>query len=132
VAKPSPVAQLVSPVFNKNLTAGERSADVQRLQVLLSQDKEVYPEGIVSGYYGPKTVEAARRFQAKYGLPQVGVVGPATRAKLQEVFGKGGIPIPAPAPAPAPTPAPASSSEEDAIRAQIKAIEEQLKKLKGQ
>ncbi|SRR3989338_5120846 len=87
VAQPSPVAQLVSPVFNSDLQLGSRGDDVKRLQELLAQDKEIYPDGLATGYFGALTSAAVKKFQAKNGLPQVGRVGPATRAKLNEVFG---------------------------------------------
>lgn len=87
VAKPSAVAQVVSPVFNSDLEIGSRSDDVKKLQELLAQDKEIYPEGLATGYFGPATSRAVKKFQAKYGLSQVGRVGPQTRAKLNEVFG---------------------------------------------
>lgn len=92
VAQPSPVAQLVSPVFNKDLARGAKSDDVRRLQELLASDKNIYPEGLATGFFGPATLNAVKRFQAKYGLPQVGRVGPQTRAKLQEVFA-GAVPV---------------------------------------
>lgn len=87
VAQPSAVAQVASPVFNKDLALGNRSDDVKRLQQLLGTDKDIYPEGQASGFYGALTQKAVRAFQKKYGLPQVGNVGPATRAKLASVFG---------------------------------------------
>lgn len=93
VAKPSPVAQLVSPVFNKDLQRGDTSDDVKRIQQLLLQDKSIYPEGLATGFFGPATERAVKRFQAKHGLSQVGRVGPQTRAKIQEVFA---APVPAP------------------------------------
>ena len=86
VANPSPVAQLVSPVFNKDLVKGVKNDDVKRLQQLLAQDKSIYPEGLATGLFGPATERAIKKFQKKYGLPQVGRVGPATRKKLEEVF----------------------------------------------
>jgi len=85
VASPSSVARSVSPVFNKNLTRGSKGDDVRNLQKLLAQDKTVYPEGIVSGVFGPMTEKAVKKFQAKYSLPQVGTVGPATRSILNVV-----------------------------------------------
>ncbi|MFZ2303715.1 MAG: peptidoglycan-binding domain-containing protein [Minisyncoccia bacterium] len=82
-----------SAVFSKNLSKGMSSADVRRLQVLLASNKDVYPEGIVNGHYGPLTKKAVGRFQIKYGVVSsakargYGNVGPMTRAKLQMVFG---------------------------------------------
>lgn len=86
VAKPSAVAQVVSPVFNKTLSPGNRSQDVRRLQELLKLDKTVYPAGEVTGYYGPATAKAVKAFQKKYGIAQTGTLGPATRTKIQQVF----------------------------------------------
>lgn len=86
VAKPSPIAQVVSPVFNKDLEFGRRDDDVRRLQELLTKDSDVYPEGLVTGYFGPLTQKAVRNFQKAHDLPQAGRVGPLTRAKLREVF----------------------------------------------
>ncbi|MEK7569032.1 MAG: peptidoglycan-binding domain-containing protein [Patescibacteria group bacterium] len=83
-----------SAVFSKNLFMGMSSADVRRLQTLLASDKEIYPEGIVSGLYGPLTKKAVGKFQIKYGVvlssksKGYGNVGPMTRAKLLVVFGK--------------------------------------------
>ena len=85
VASPSSVARSVSPVFNKNLTRGSKGEDVKNLQKLLAQDKTIYPEGIVSGVFGPMTEKAVKKFQTKYSLPQVGTVGPATRSILNLV-----------------------------------------------
>lgn len=92
VATPSPVAAAVSPVFNSSLYKGITNSDVKRLQQLLSTDKDVYPEGNTSGYFGALTEKAVQRFQEKYGLAKsgdsgYGFVGPKTRVKLNEVFG---------------------------------------------
>jgi len=83
----APTVMSASAMFEVDLDPGEDSSDVQRLQELLAQDSSIYPEGIVSGYYGSLTAKAVRAFQAKYGISTVGRVGPQTRAKLQEVFG---------------------------------------------
>jgi peptidoglycan hydrolase-like protein with peptidoglycan-binding domain len=78
--------------FSVNLGFGMTSSDVYRLQQLLATDSEIYPEGIVSGYFGHKTREAVERFQLKHGVVSsnnevgYGFVGPKTRAKLGEVF----------------------------------------------
>ena len=86
----------ISPIFERDLEYGESSEEVRRLQKLLASDKEIYPEGRVTGYFGPLTLKAVQRFQCKYGIvcegssqtTGFGRVGPKTREKLQEVFGK--------------------------------------------
>lgn len=122
VAKPSAVALAVSPVFSSDLAFGNRSDDVRRLQEILKQDSSIYPEGIVSGYFGPATREAVRKFQKKYGISTVGRVGPATRAKLQEVFGRQ-VATAAPT---APVPSSATASIISTIREQLKALQVKL------
>ena len=84
---PAPVASAMGR-FVKLLIRGTENSDVSMLQELLKADPALYPEGIVSGYFGPATERAVKRFQAKYGISQVGYTGPATRAKLNEVFGR--------------------------------------------
>ena len=108
VAQPSPVAMAVSPVFNSDLQKGARNDDVRRLQELLSKDSSIYPDGSTTGFYGALTEKAVKKFQAKYGLPQVGRVGPATRAKLQEVFG--GVSVPTPVAPSVASPSPVATS----------------------
>lgn len=73
--------------FSKNLSLGSKNADVTALQNFLKDDKEIYPEGSVTGYFGPATQRALQRFQVKYGIAKkgeagYGSVGPKTRAKL--------------------------------------------------
>ena len=87
VSAPAPVVSMV-PVLMSELNPGVRNDEVMDLQKLLAQDPTIYPEGTVSGFYGPKTTAAVKKFQARYGLPTVGRVGPATLAKLNEVFGE--------------------------------------------
>lgn len=77
-------------VFTRLLKLGTRHTDVTELQKFLATDKAVYPEGTVSGYFGPATQKAIGRFQIKYGLAKngeagYGQVGPKTREKLNAV-----------------------------------------------
>jgi len=88
VAIPSSVASSISPVFTSTLIRGMSNENVKRLQTLLATDPSIYPEGTVSGFFGPATERAVKAFQTKYGLSPVGQVGPQTRAKLAEIFGK--------------------------------------------
>jgi peptidoglycan hydrolase-like protein with peptidoglycan-binding domain len=87
-------AAAVSAIFTKSLDIGMQNDDVKRLQQLLATDSEIYPEGLVTGYFGRLTQSAVQKFQKKYGVVSendsgYGYVGPKTRAKLQEVFAKG-------------------------------------------
>jgi len=72
--------------FTKNLSKGMKDAEVTTLQQVLKTDSSVYPEGLVTGYFGSLTESAVKKFQAKYGIDQVGTVGPATRAKLNALY----------------------------------------------
>jgi hypothetical protein len=67
-------------VFTRTLTSGVTGDDVRALQERLMQEG-VYT-GPVTGYFGPLTMAAVKAFQAKHGIDQLGIVGPATRAKL--------------------------------------------------
>ena len=124
------VSAVSAGIPSRNLVPGERNDQVKALQQILAQDPEVYPEGIASGYFGPATSKAVKKFQEKYGLPPVGNVGPRTRAKLEEVFGSQ-APAPAPLPipaAPAPVPAAAPSAGNEA---QVKAVQEQIRAIQA-
>ena len=76
--------------FIKRLTVGLRSSDVRQLQEMLLNDG-VYPEGLITGYFGQLTKKAVQQFQEKYGIakqgnPGYGDVGPNTRAKLNQIL----------------------------------------------
>lgn len=128
-AEPAPVSAVSIGIPSRNLAPGERNEQVKALQQLLAGDPEVYPEGIASGYFGPATTRAVKKFQEKYGLPAVGNVGPKTRAKLEEIFGgAAAAPAPAPVSGETPTPAPAPAAGNDA---QIKAVQEQIQAIQA-
>lgn len=61
-------------------------SDVSLLQRMLSQDSGIYPERLITGYYGNLTRNAVKRFQKEYNLAQTGVVDTATKNKLNEIF----------------------------------------------
>ncbi len=73
----------------RELTLGMSGEDVKLLQELLATDPSIYPEGIVSGYFGALTEKAVKRLQEKDGLESVGRVGPKTRARLNELLANG-------------------------------------------
>lgn len=65
----------------------ETNGEVSRLQTILAKDPAIYPEGLVTGFYGPATDRAVKRFQIAKGIVTAessayGLVGPATKAAL--------------------------------------------------
>lgn len=79
-----------SSVFTRRFTRGVEGNDVHTLQQLLSRDSSLYPEGLVTGYYGPLTETAVERFKARFGITERGL-GAATLEKLNEVAEKDGL-----------------------------------------
>ncbi len=76
---------------------GSRGDQVTSLQQFLATNPYIYPEGIVSGFYGGLTQKAVTQFQVNYDLPQVGRVGPMTLARMNSVINAGtGLDISAP------------------------------------
>ena len=84
--------------FTIDLQYGQTSDDIRYLQIFLkARGAEIYPEGIVSGWFGPLTKKAVIRFQEKYAsdiltpwdlTEGTGFVGKTTRAKINEILGK--------------------------------------------
>ncbi len=79
--------------FKSDLKLGSQGKEVEELQKCLKKFQDIYPQGEVSGYFGPKTREAVIKFQEKYkdeilkpfGLERgTGEVKEATRKKLNE------------------------------------------------
>ncbi len=71
------------------LTQGDRSDDVRTLQEFLATDPTIYPEGLVTGFYGPLTAQAVSRFQQRYGTFEEGQVGPQTMVKINQILQEG-------------------------------------------
>jgi len=76
--------------INSQLDLGEKNSDVTSLQGFFSDNSAIYPEGLVTGYFGGLTKAAVVRFQAQYGLDQVGRVGPMTKDKINTLISQGG------------------------------------------
>ena len=79
----------------RNLSAGSQGDDVKAIQELLLKEG-VYPEGLVTGFFGNLTKQAVIRFQEKYadeilkpaGLENgTGFVGPSTIKKINKLLG---------------------------------------------
>ena len=83
--------------ISRSMDIGSQHADVTTLQATLATDSSLYPEALVTGYFGSLTSAAVKRFQAKYavvssGSPSTtgyGRVGPATIAMFNQVYGGG-------------------------------------------
>lgn len=84
--------------FKVMLKYGQTSNDIKYLQIFLkAQGPDIYPEGLVTGYFGSLTKTAVIRFQEKYksdiltswGLTKgTGIVGSTTSAKINALLGK--------------------------------------------
>lgn len=68
-----------------NLAKGMQNGQVTKLQQILAKYPAIYPEGTVSGYFGPATERAVKQFQKKYNLEQLGYTGPKTRGLLNSL-----------------------------------------------
>lgn len=66
------------------LQKNARGNDVKLMQQFLMV-YGVYPDGFITGYFGPLTEAAVRRFQEKESIESVGIVGPKTRARILEI-----------------------------------------------
>jgi peptidoglycan hydrolase-like protein with peptidoglycan-binding domain/lysophospholipase L1-like esterase len=72
------------------LEFGSVGDEVRTLQRILASISSIYPEGVISGYFGEKTLSAVKKFQLEYKVilseqdAGYGVVGPKTRSKLNE------------------------------------------------
>jgi Putative peptidoglycan binding domain/Purple acid Phosphatase, N-terminal domain len=64
--------------INRQLETGMTGSDVSTLQTFLAQDPTMYPQGLVTGYFGFLTKAAVSNFQTRNGLDSVGRVGPLT------------------------------------------------------
>ncbi len=81
VSVTAPPATMMMP-FSTSLKFGDQGDEVRSLQDILKSDPEIYPQGLVTGYYGRLTQEALKRLQTRYSLPKTGMVDEATRAVI--------------------------------------------------
>lgn len=79
-------------LFTKDLRMGQTSDDVQRLQVFLNthgfkvSDTGPGSPGQETNYFGLKTFNTLKSFQAANGIPATGYLGPITRAKVNSML----------------------------------------------
>lgn len=84
-----PVRAATFVLLTAQLDYGQTSNNVTNLQIFLASNPNIYPQGRVTGYFGPLTKSAVMNFQNAYGIPQVGRVGPATLAKINSLIASG-------------------------------------------
>ncbi|MCR9038526.1 peptidoglycan-binding protein [Bacillus sp. L381] len=82
ISLPAGIFKVTNP-----LTRGESVKQIQTALASLHYypDKNAKNFGI-DGAYGPKTENAVKRFQSMYGLPQDGIYGPDTKAKIEALL----------------------------------------------
>ncbi|TSC61411.1 MAG: peptidase M15A [Parcubacteria group bacterium Athens0416_74] len=86
----SVVASSNCPLIGRVLKLGSSGDDVTRLQRFLAVDPSIYPEAMITGYYGSLTEAAVKRWQTKYNIVSsgdaestgFGVTGPRTAAAI--------------------------------------------------
>lgn len=80
---------IADAALTRQLQFGMRGADISDLQRFLATDSAVYPQGLVTGYFGALTQAAVSRFQTRNGIASVGRVGPLTLAAINAQMGGG-------------------------------------------
>ncbi len=75
--------------LRSQLREGSRGEDVRTLQEILATDPEIYPEGFITGYFGVFTKRAVEKFQKKFGIEPIGIVGPKTMARINQLLTEG-------------------------------------------
>ena len=69
--------------FQADLYVGLRNEQVVCLQEFLkSLGPQIYPEGLVTGYFGPLTQASVKRYQSSQNIITTGYFGPLTRAAV--------------------------------------------------
>lgn len=89
LAAPSLVSAAMFTPIATSLDYGQSGTQVTNLQTFLAANPSVYPQGLVTGYYGALTQNAVMNFQRLYGISPVGRVGPITLAKINELIVNG-------------------------------------------
>jgi len=90
---PTPVSVVSSgEQLSLTLKRGMTHGQVKLLQTILNKDPETQVStsdagsaGMETEFFGAMTEKAVMRFQAKYGIETIGLVGPMTRAKLNSL-----------------------------------------------
>lgn len=89
---------LAYTTINSQLDFGETNADVSSLQTFFKDNSTIYPEGLVTGYFGALSRSAVQRFQVQNNIVSSGSaattgygrVGPSTRDSINNLINQGG------------------------------------------
>lgn len=69
-----------------DLKEGMTDDDIKAIQEALASDPSIYPSGLKTGFFGPMTKEAIKKFQAKNGLEVTGEINAETKAALDTIM----------------------------------------------
>ena len=72
--------------FSTPLHMGMSGEEVRKLQKMLSTDPTLFSESNITGFFGPLTAAAVSQFQQHFGIDAIGVVGPKTMQKINELL----------------------------------------------
>ena len=72
--------------FTKALQRGATGDEVKKLQEFLKSYPDIYPEGLITGYFGLLTETAVKKLQKREGIEVIGSVGPKTLAKINALL----------------------------------------------
>ncbi len=75
--------------LTRHLYLGMSGSDVSSLQTFLGTDATIYPQDLVTGYFGTLTQSAVSNFQSRNGIETTGGVGPITFAALNVQMNNG-------------------------------------------
>lgn len=95
------VIQSASAMITSQLDFGDQNGEVTELQTYLATNANIYPSGLVTGYFGALTQAGVQRFQAAQGIVSSGSpsttgygrVGPTTMARINSLLGSAPGPI---------------------------------------
>ncbi len=77
--------------INRQLETGMSGSDISMMQTFFAKDATIYPQGLITGYFGFLTKSAVANFQTRNGIASVGRVGPATLPVLNAQIAAGTV-----------------------------------------
>jgi peptidoglycan hydrolase-like protein with peptidoglycan-binding domain len=89
-------SSISSAPFTNDFSYGMSDPEISILQRFLAEDPGLYPQGVVTGYYGLATQQAVQSFQLTYGLQlpaaDYGSFDAVTRGKMNALYVAGKTP----------------------------------------